>query len=91
MRDYEMKVERGDVVTIKVKNDDEVQFKIGHTYTMCNDATIIWEWIYKGDELIRERIVGYYHGKPDKNETKKYAFRGVEAILDLDFDKIFED
>lgn len=91
MKDYEMKVERGDVVTIKVKNDDGIRIKIGHTYTRGNDATIIWEWIWKGEKCLRERIIGYYHGEPNKEDTKDWAFRGVEGVIDLDFDEIFED
>ena len=76
--------------SINVKEDDEIRFKVGQTYTSENDATIIWEWTYKGDDLIRERIVGYYHGEPDVDSMKEYAFRGVEGILDLDDKDIFE-
>lgn len=74
----------GEEITIKVRNENEIRIKVRQTYLAEMDATIIWEFIYKGEEMIRERIVGYYHGEPTKEDMKNYAFRGVEGVLDLD-------
>lgn len=69
---------------VSVKETDAIRIELEQSYIGRNDATIIWEYTYKGDNLIRERIVGYYHGEPTKEDMKKYAFRGVEGVLDLD-------
>ena len=61
-----------------------ITIKLDQTYLGENDATIIWEYTYKGEEMIRERIVGYYHGEPTIEDMKIFAFRGVEGTLDLD-------
>lgn len=69
---------------VSSKEIDEIKIKLEQTYLFTNDATIIWEYTYKGEEIVRERIVGYYHGEPTVENMKKYAFRGVEGVLDLD-------
>lgn len=84
-------VELKELGWVKREVKQEIRIKVDQTYTAGNDATIIWEWIYKGEDLIRERIVGYYHGKPNKEDMKECAFRGVEGILDLDDDEIYEN
>ena len=65
-----------------------IWFKLEQTYHSAMDCTIIWEFVYNGDECIRERICGYYHGEPDEESFKEYAFRGVEGCLDIEFDKL---
>lgn len=41
------------------------------------DTTIIWEYTYENGKLIKEQIVGYYHGEPTKENMKQYAYHGV--------------
>ena len=69
---------------ISSKEIDTIRIELEQSYLASNDATIIWEYTYKGDDIIRERIVGYQHGEPTKEDMKKYAFGGVEGIIDLD-------
>jgi len=64
--------------------NNSVRIKVGQTYTVGNDSTIIWEWTYKGNALIRERIIGYYHGVPNDNDLREFAYGGVDGLLDVD-------
>ena len=80
MDDFEY--EKYEIVSSKPIN--EYRIKLIQTYLASNDCTIIWELIYKGDEMERERIVGYYHGYPTKEDLEAYAYKGVEGIIDDD-------
>ena len=64
--------------------NNAVRIKVGQTYTVGNDSTIIWEWAYKGNALIRERIIGYYHGEPNDDDLREFAYGGVDGLLDVD-------
>lgn len=50
-------------------------------YLSETDTTIIWEYTYEDGELIKEQIVGYYHGKPTEENMKQYAYHGVIGRL----------
>ncbi len=63
---------------------DEIRIELEQGYFSIYDTTIIWEYTYKGDEMIKETIVGYYHGEPTKEDLKKFAYRGVSGVIGLD-------
>lgn len=41
------------------------------------DSTVIIKYQYENGELIKETVVGYYHGEPYEGGIKDYAMRGV--------------
>ena len=65
--------EKVEVVGYKMINGTDLeQFYLGET-----DTTIIWEYTYEDGELIKEQIIGYYHGEPNSENLERYAYKGV--------------
>lgn len=60
----------------------EISVRLEQGYFNEYDVTIIWEYTYLEERLIRERICGFYHGKPTELGLRQYAFKGVEGVLD---------
>ena len=58
-----------DIVSHTVINGTELE----QGYIPEMDVTIIWEYTYQNGELIKEQIVGYYHGEPNNYNLKQYA------------------
>lgn len=74
---------RNDSGEVEYVTRKDIYIKLEQAYWASYDCTIIWEYVYYGNEMARERICGYYHGKPTKERMKEFAFRGVECTLDI--------
>lgn len=55
-------------------------------YIQGRDVTIIFENMYetKGHDKvrIRERICGFYYGRPNKEDTKYFLDKGCDSVMD---------
>lgn len=66
-----------DIVGEEIIDGTEIEaFYLGET-----DTTIIWEYFYERGVMVREQIIGYYHGTPDEENTKEYAYHGVIGLV----------
>ena len=50
-------------------------------YSPEGDVTFIMEYTYKNGDLVAERVVGYYHGKPNDEDTEIYKNKGTVSIM----------
>lgn len=57
----------------------EVRTEFHVTYTLAEDATIVWQYLFVGEECIQRTIVGWYSGDPDEHATEQFSHLGVMA------------
>lgn len=49
-------------------------------YSAEADTTFIMNYTYRNGDLVAEEVIGFYHGKPNDEDTKTYATKGTVAI-----------
>lgn len=64
-------------VTATIETTVEVHTEIHTSYIPEEDATIVWQYLFVGEECIQRTIVGWYHGSPDERGTKTFSHLGV--------------
>ena len=66
-------------VKATIETTTEVRTEFHVTYILTEDATIVWQYLFVGDECIQRTIVGWYHGDPDERSTEMFSRLGVMA------------
>lgn len=66
-------------VAATVETIVEVRTELHVTYILAEDATVVWQYLFVGEECIQRTIVGWYHGEPDECGTKQFSHLGVMA------------
>ena len=56
---------------------DWITWEIETGYVPELDMTIITQDTYEGGHLVKEEIIGFYHGEPNDEDTKTYSHKGV--------------
>lgn len=66
-------------ITATVETTVEVRTELHTSYILEEDATIVWQYLYVGEECIQRTIVGWYHGSHDERSTNMFSHLGVMA------------
>lgn len=66
-------------VKATIETTTEVHTEIATNYIPDEDVTIVWQFLYVGEELIQRTLVGWYHGSPDEHGTEMFSRLGVMA------------
>lgn len=51
-------------------------------YSENGDITFLMEEIWDGEDPVESKVVGFYYGEPNEEDTKYFAHRGVIAKYD---------
>lgn len=54
---------------------------IEEAYSPSSDITFLVQYTQEGDTLVREEVVGFYHGEPEAQWTEYYKDKGVVADI----------
>ena len=64
-------------VTAAIETSVEVRTEIHASYDITEDATVVWQYLFVGEECIQRTIVGWYHGDPTEEGTERFSHLGV--------------
>ena len=53
--------------------DVNIELTLDISYIPNEDITIVWQFMYIGNRVAQRTIVGWYHGEPNSEDTKRYA------------------
>ena len=57
----------------------DVHTELHTNYIYEEDVTIVWQYMFVGEECIQRALVGWYHGSPDEQSTEQFSRLGVMA------------
>ena len=56
--------------------------EVAEHYSYKGDITFLMEETYKGETLVKSEVVGFYHGKPNKDDTEYYKYGRTVAYYE---------
>lgn len=66
-------------VAATIETTIDVHTELHTNYIHEEDVTIVWQYVFVGEECIQRTLVGWYHGSPDERSTEQFSRLGVMA------------